>query len=166
MRKFSSFFKILLAISLCFLALFTSGGYGPRTIGENGLYDIYGIIGPTKNDAEIPVFSKKNIKYIVWHEFSHSFVNPTTEKYSSEINDYEDLFKPIKNVMEKQAYGNWQTCVNEHIVRAIATRLSYIHDGKIAGDNLIIHEKSRGFYYINFAISYQHKLRPINFKFT
>lgn len=132
--------------------LFHSGGYGPRIIGENGLYDIYGIIGPTKEDAGTPGFSKKNIKYIVWHEFSHSFVNPTTERYKDEINKYEELFEPIKNIMEDQAYGQWQTCVNEHIVRAITARLTYIHDGEAAGDNLIVREKSKGFFYIEHLI--------------
>ncbi len=130
-----------------------SGGYGPRIKGENGLYDIYGIIGPenvmVEDGKRIPKYSSENIRYLVWHEFSHSFVNPTTEKYLNEINKYDNLYSRIRKIMESQAYPSWEICVNEHIVRAVTTRLSYIHLGKAAGEQALAMERSRGFYYID-----------------
>ncbi len=134
--------------------MFHSGGYGPRVKGENGLYDIYGIIGPgdirvEEDDKSIPVFSGETIRYIVWHEFSHSFVNPVTEKHLIEINKYNNLYSKISKIMKSQAYTTWEICVNEHIVRAVTTRLTYIHLGKAAGDQVLANEKKWGFYYID-----------------
>lgn len=127
--------------------MFHNGGYGPGVKGENGLLDIYGIIGPfdTVRNEEgkmVPVYSSDTLRYLVWHEFGHSFVNPTTEKYVDEINKYSNLYPPIKDIMQSQAYGTWETCVNEHIVRAVTTRLTYIHLGKAYGDITLANEKT------------------------
>lgn len=135
-----------------------SGGYGPRVQGENGLYDVYGIIGPKKvmsvegSLQQYPDFSVDTIQYLVWHEFSHSFVNPTTEKFSKEIQQYKKLYKPIESHMKRQAYSDWEISVNEHIIRAITTRLSYIHLGKEVGDQVLAYERSQGFYYIDLLV--------------
>lgn len=55
------------------------------------------------------------------HEFNHSFVNPLLK---SETNAalMESIGKELQKLsyigMRNQAYGNWQTVVNESIVRA------------------------------------------------
>ncbi|MFZ5353033.1 MAG: DUF4932 domain-containing protein [Bacillota bacterium] len=132
-----------------------TGGYGIRVKNANGQYDVYAFIGPmdiyTQNAGaynKLPSFSKEEIASLVWHEFSHSFVNPTTEKYSAEIYKYSKLFAPIKDIMSKQQYPEWLTCVNEHIVRAVTTRMAYIYGGKADGDASLHYEKSCGFYYV------------------
>ena len=41
------------------------------------------------------------------------------------VKDSELLFEPIKNRMSKQAYGSWETCVNEHeLLNLLDTLLS------------------------------------------
>ena len=55
------------------------------------------------------------------HEFNHSFVNPllNNEANASLIaNIGQKLHKFSAYAMERQAYTNWQTTVNESIVRA------------------------------------------------
>lgn len=130
-----------------------NGGYGPRVEADNGLYDIFGIIGPegTAEDSNgiIPMFSSESISNLVWHEFSHSFVNPTTDKYDDEINIYKNLYTKISSEMSAQAYVDWKTCVNEHIVRAVTTRLTYLNLGQDVGDVALANERNRGFYYID-----------------
>jgi hypothetical protein len=130
-----------------------NGGYGPSVEADNGLYDIFGIIGPegTKEDRNeiVPIFSGETISNLVWHEFSHSFVNPTTDKYDDEINKYKKLYTKISSEMSAQAYIDWKSCVNEHIVRAVTTRLTYLNLGQDAGDAALANERSRGFYYID-----------------
>lgn len=132
--------------------LLHAGGYGPKVEADNGLYDVYGIIGPdgiiNNDESVIPDYSSEAILYIVWHEFSHSFVNPTTEKFIDEISMYGDLYSKIEKQMESQAYTNWQTCVNEHIVRAITARLIYLNQGQSAYDSTIAKERANGFYYV------------------
>ncbi|KPU26305.1 hypothetical protein TR13x_10710 [Caloranaerobacter sp. TR13] len=93
------------------------GGYGIRIPGKDEKFDIFCVIPPVENLQYLTRF--------VWHEFSHSYVDPLAEENRDEINKYKDLFTPISNIMTKQAYGAWGTCVNEHIVRAVTSRLSY-----------------------------------------
>lgn len=129
--------------------LFHPGGFGPKIKNENGKYDIYSIQGPMSVETDIPVFGDKSeFRELVWHEFSHSFVNPIMEDYTIEINKYSKLFEPIAKQMTANAYGNWEGTVNEHIIRAVTSRLTLLHDGKTAYDTAIIIEKSRGFYYV------------------
>ncbi|WP_163195106.1 DUF4932 domain-containing protein [Clostridium thermarum] len=129
--------------------LFHPGGFGPRVKNENGNYDVYSIQGPMSVKGNIPMFGDKDsFKYLVWHEFSHSFVNPLTEENINEINRYVQLFNPIADDMSKQAYSTWEICVNEHIVRAVTSRLTYIHQGKDEYEKVIAYEKAKGFIYI------------------
>lgn len=123
-------------------------GYGPR-IKRGEKYDIYSIVGTDNIIDDIPKFEDISyFKYMIWHEFSHSFINPITDKHINEVNKYENLFEPIKDKMEKQGYSKWSTCVNEHIIRALTTRFYYIYDGKQAGDSALEKELILGFIYV------------------
>lgn len=132
--------------------LLHDGGYGPRVKADNGLYDVYGIIGPhgiiNNEDVLVPGYSAESIRYIVWHEFGHSFVNPTTEKFIDEINKYDNLYSKIEKQMKSQAYPNWEISVNEHIIRAITARLAYLNRGQSAYALTISNERKDGFYYV------------------
>ncbi|MCM1991256.1 DUF4932 domain-containing protein [Oceanirhabdus seepicola] len=129
--------------------LFHPGGFGPRVRNEEGSYDIYSIQGPSSTEKNIPMFGNvKSFKYLAWHEFSHSFVNPTTEENLDEINKYSKLYTPLAKAMNSQAYNTWETCVNEHIVRAVTSRLSYLNEGEKSYNKAINYEKSNDFYYV------------------
>jgi hypothetical protein len=93
--------------NLILAPLFHSGGYGPRVKTDGGNYDIYGIIGPHDVKDGIPQYNKEIIRYIAWHEFGHSFVNPATSRYIDEINKYSKLYDPISIKMASQAYAQW-----------------------------------------------------------
>jgi hypothetical protein len=54
----------------------------------------------------------------------------------------------LGEVMRRQAYGNWESTVNEHIVRAVTTRLAYLHYGAEAGDRALRGEQERGFIHV------------------
>jgi hypothetical protein len=128
--------------------LFHSGGFGPRVERKTGQYDIYHIGGPHGVFEEIPLFGNAQyMQHLAWHEFGHSFVNPTTEKFHEQINQYIKLFDPISQQMKDMAYSSWETCVNEHLVRAVTTRLTYIERDKQAGDKALQGELNRSFFY-------------------
>jgi hypothetical protein len=128
--------------------LFT-GGFGPRIERSDGKYDVYSILGPMNMKDGQPAFgSEESFRHIAWHEFSHSFVNPTTAKFSKEIDKYKTLYEPISGKMKGQAYPDWQTCVNEHIVRAVTTRLTSREISSEAGAQALDREKARGFAYV------------------
>jgi len=116
------------------------GGYGIKIPYNEKEHGIYGVLPPV-NDTE-------GFSSWIWHEFSHSYVDSFTEKNRKEINKYSDLYNPIKVDMIKQAYGNWQTTVNEHIVRAVTVKLVVDTFGKEYEEKHILHNKNRGFAYI------------------
>ena len=50
--------------------------------------------------------------------------------------------------MRRQAYPNWHIAVNEHIVRAITTRLAYLEGGTKVGQHALEQEEGKGFIYV------------------
>jgi hypothetical protein len=129
--------------------MFHNGGYGPKVENKDGSYDVYSIQGPAGVKDNIPMFGNEGgFRYIALHEFSHSFINDLTEKNKAEVTKYSKLYEPMKEKMTKQAYTTWESCVNEHIVRAVVLRLTYIHSGKEAYDKLMDFENGNGFSYV------------------
>ncbi len=118
-----------------------SGAYGIRILGKDEKFDTFCIIPPVENSQYLTSF--------VWHEFSHSYVNPLTEESKNEVDKYKDLYAPISNIMTEQAYRTWETCVNEHIVRAVTSRLCYKVFGEKSAKEEIKWHKERGFLYID-----------------
>lgn len=118
-----------------------AGGYGIRIPQENDKYDVYSVI--------CPINDEKYLSSFVWHEFSHSYVNPLTEEYLSKVSKYENLFKPICDKMNNQAYGKWEICVNEHIVRAVTSKLSSKVFGDGVGNSELRKHKLKSFFYID-----------------
>jgi DNA-dependent RNA polymerase auxiliary subunit epsilon len=130
--------------------MFSAGGYGPRIMRENGKYDIYSIQGSYSMEGDIPLFgSADSFRGLAYHEFSHSFVNPLTEKYIDEVNRYRKLYDPISEIMRKSAYPSWEICVNEHIVRAVTARLFLKHDSEEMYNSILSEERANGFFYID-----------------
>ncbi len=163
-----------LSYNIILAPLFHPGGFGPRIDREgdsnpvfnfiNSLqylifnqwsgkrYEIYNICGPTGVENGIPSFgTQEGFRQLAWHEFGHSFVNPLSESLKNriKISEYSSLFAPIREKMEREGYNNWETCVNEHIVRAVTSRLTFLHFGKQAGEDELRDQKSRGFVYID-----------------
>ncbi len=103
------------------LAMLNGGNcYGARCRAVDGREELYSIIGVWKTDEQgLPVFDPWVLGTIV-HEFCHSYVNPLTSKYKTEIDKYAKLFEPISGQMRRHAYPTWEICVNEHIVRALS----------------------------------------------
>lgn len=120
------------------------GNYGPRIKAKNSSYDIYNIMAPRGSKENIPMFRND----ILFHELSHSYINPLTDKYYDKVWLYEDLFNPIKSKMDKMAYGTWEITVNEHLVRAADIIMSEKAFGKMSTFSRIQEEISNGFIYI------------------
>lgn len=126
------------------------GGYGPRILAANGKYDIFSCNHATNEKDGIPYLSRLNLSYYVWHEFSHSFVNPLTSKYYDEVAKTEILFEPIREHMANMAYTDWHICVNEHIIRAVNLRLfeKHISTSESEYEKMLYRELSEKFIYI------------------
>lgn len=140
--KQNSYNVILVALSIA--------GYGPNIDAGNGKLDVYNIVGFNHSINGIPAYGdEQTFKYMVWHEFSHSFVNPLVDNYYSEFEKYKRLEKPILSIMGNLGYGNWNTILCEHIVRAITTSFSLSKYGKEKADLALKEEKDQGFIYLD-----------------
>lgn len=126
-----------------------SGGYGPSIPSGNGKKDLYACLSlDWKGRDSIPYLNRTNFQYYLWHEFSHSFVNPEVEKYPEIVERTSALFKPIQENMSRQVYKNWMTCINEHIVRAVNIRLTEKYIGQAEADRILKNELNNHFVYI------------------
>lgn len=126
-----------------------ANNYGPKIKNDNGSYDLYSVLGSNGIENDLPMFSDDTyFKYIVRHEFGHSFVNYLATENIEEVNKYAKLYEPIKTAMEQQAYTTWDTCLNEHIVRAVVIRLTDIHGTKEEVNEYLQMEKKCSFIYV------------------
>ncbi|MDY7107870.1 MAG: DUF4932 domain-containing protein [Planctomycetota bacterium] len=129
--------------------LFHPGGFGPRIAHEDGRSDIFSVCGPRGAENDLPVFgTSDDFRYLVWHEFSHSFVNPVVDAHGEQVDARLKLMAPIGEAMRRQAYPQWRTCVYEHIVRAATCRFAFRTRGEAAGQKAVADEKKRSFLYI------------------
>ena len=137
-----------LSYNLIAAPLFHAGGYGPEIETDSGKH-IFSIQGPSSSKEGIPVFGDKAwFEYVTLHEFSHSFVNPTTSTFNKEIYNSSELFTPIEKIMKQQNYSNWETCVNEHLVRTNVARMNYLLNGEKSKNKVLQNEYNQGFIYI------------------
>lgn len=124
------------------------GGFGPH-VDRSGQIDVYSILCPFDSEmrGEIPMYgTASTFRLLLRHEFSHSYVNRITDMNLDEVMELENLLKPIRAEMEAMKYGSWITCLNEHLVRAVTTRLAYM-DSEREGDKALEREVDQGFIY-------------------
>ena len=113
--------------------------YNVDFIHPNGQKFTYAIIGSAYMDSlGLPIYDK----YLntLLHEFNHSFVNPII--YDNEKafkKSGEKIYKHFKNlkIATNDAYGNWQSMLNESLVRAAA--IKYLKDNEY--DQQVINDR-------------------------
>ncbi|NOU47161.1 MAG: DUF4932 domain-containing protein [Bacteroidales bacterium] len=127
------------------------GNFGPKVKYPDSKEDTYAIMGTWFIDStNKPFYSVDNCLPTLIHEFNHSYVNHLTKKYER---DFESsgtkLFDLVKAGMGSQHYTNWQTILNESLVRASVIRYMLKHnpDGKEA-KNQLISEFGKGFFWM------------------
>ena len=126
------------------------GGFGPHIGRPGGPYDVYTLIGPTGALRGMPQYEPRDhLLQIVWHEFSHAFINPLSEKFYPELMGNAGLYAPISEQMARLGYTHWLDCANEHLIRAVAARLVHHHVSPEAGRQALREESGRGFRYIH-----------------
>ena len=105
------------------LNLLGKGNFGPG-LQTQKRQELYAIISPSASAGNLPAFDLNEVHYLVWHEFSHSFVNPLIDQHFEQYQQSEKLFLPIQKSMEAQAYTDWRVTLKEHLVRAVTCRLA------------------------------------------
>ncbi|KAA2243788.1 DUF4932 domain-containing protein [Chitinophaga agrisoli] len=98
------------------------GNFGPSVQTPEGR-QLYAVISTNGSQGDLPSFTPSFSTYdLIYHEFSHSFINYLV--HAADVAPTEHLWEPIKQSMAQQAYDNWLTVVQEHLVRAATIRLA------------------------------------------
>jgi hypothetical protein len=131
--------------------LLLDGGFGPRIRRKTGALETYAIIGPVYNSVgQVNFGDYQRLQNLIVHEFAHSLINPLSEQHPDLIQSYSGKFDTAlrEAMLEQGAYDNWQTVVDEHVVRAVTARVAAKTRGADAGAAAVADEVSRGFLYV------------------
>ena len=103
--------------------------YGFSVKRTDGDEEIYAIMGAWSVDGEgMAIFPMEDYVPVLLHEFNHSFVNNLTARHREAFRDSgERLFAVYGDAMRMQAYDNWETVLNEALVRAAVIKYMYDH---------------------------------------
>ncbi|SDL71781.1 protein of unknown function [Salinimicrobium catena] len=127
------------------------GNYGRSVDLPNGEREVYAIMGTWKTDTTgMAAYTLESHFPTLLHEFNHSFVNyllnndPAPFRKNGEI-----IYETVKEKMRRGGYGNWQTVLNEALVRAAV--IQYMKDHGYAEEEIqkeITEQLNRGFIWI------------------
>ncbi|MDN3707021.1 DUF4932 domain-containing protein [Myroides ceti] len=132
------------------------GNYGPSINLPNGKRDVYAIMGTWKTDSlGMAEFTIENYFPTLLHEFNHSFVNYLLQKNPEPFRaNGEKIYKVVAGEMQNQAYADWETMVNEALVRAAV--IKYMKDHHFSKEEIekeTNEQLNRGFIWIEDLLS-------------
>lgn len=119
-----------------------------------GNFGIYFQNSVTQKADIFSVFSSDDFSLspaILLHEYSHSFINPLTEKYHDIVQKHQgtyDILAQYKLPNYQSGYEGWEECVNEHLVRAMAIHILRKCQYPELADQLLNNDLYCGYRYI------------------
>ena len=130
--------------------------YGPAYQVPNGEKEVYAIMGTWQTDnTGMAIFEVNTYFPALLHEFNHSFVNPLLfQNKKVFMTSGEKIFEVVKDDMRSQAYGNWETMLNEALVRASVIKyfIDHGYDNTITG-KMLNEESNKGFLWIKALVA-------------
>lgn len=132
------------------------GNYGPSITLPNGKREVYAIMGTWQTDSVgMADFTINNYFPTLLHEFNHSFVNYLLDKNPQPFRKSgAKIYKVLAKEMQNQAYGTWETMLNEALVRAAV--IKYMKDHKFTKQEIeeeTTEQLNRGFVWIEELVS-------------
>ena len=132
---------------------FTNGGgnYGPSRQLAGQPKEVFAICGYYVTPETGKAY-ENGLDYAstLIHEFNHSFVNYLYKNNSAILDPIgQELYNLSEFSMNRQAYGNGETVVNESIVRAAV--IMYMHDNGFTAEQIedeLYDQVSRGFHWM------------------
>ncbi len=114
-----------------------------------GAVDIYTINGhcAVSQGEPVPSFSARDMGYRAWHEVLHTLIDPITQSHKARLEPVSGLYALMKGRARDQYRGpqGWLHIVDEHVIRALTSRLTAVTFGEEAGNEKLAYEKSEGF---------------------
>lgn len=127
------------------------GNYGPKLKYPDSKEETYAIMGTGYIDStNNPFFTVENYLPTLIHEFNHSYVNYLTKIYEKYFESSgAKLYDLVKTGMGSMHYTNWQTMMNEALVRASVVRYMLKHNpNSKTAKNQLMSEFGKGFFWI------------------
>ncbi len=127
------------------------GNYGVTRQLKGRKKDVFAIVGYFVNEEDVPMYNKRYLPTLI-HEFNHSFINHYLDenKYPEHVKQLETaantLYMNSLMSMSQQAYGSWQTMINESLVRAAV--ICYMLDNEFEKEdirNVLLEQVQRNF---------------------
>jgi hypothetical protein len=116
---------------------------------EDGSFDIYSIIGHSRVRRGTPEFlvTEAELSNTVWHEAAHTVVDAVTQSHAARIEPLKSLYGLMSGLAKNkyQGPGGWLHMVDEHVIRAVTSRLALSCRGRRAGEKALRGEKEDGF---------------------
>lgn len=129
----------------------TNGNYGNNN--ANSVFASIGVNEEQVDEEDIYKYGDFNLSCLLYHEFSHSIINPLTDEYNL-ISNEDHIFDKVKERMQIKAYNKNSTILNEHIIRALTSRYIFFCNKKeVRYQRKIKEEKDKGFLYIENVIN-------------
>lgn len=125
--------------------LFSHGNYGIKVKDSDGQENIYAILAGFHLED---MLTKELIINLLWHEFSHSFVNHLADVFEDESSTLDVYFKSMDKFISKTPYNELKYFLGELIVRAITIRLIYRNISEDLAYEFIKRDKEFGFIHI------------------
>ncbi len=120
-------FRLILGVAL---------GYGNYGLVREDKEVFYSIIGCGENvDLQKDPFYDDKVPTII-HEYCHSFINPVTAQNKDLFqNAGSILYSKNKKEMNNQAYGDWESVINESLVRAFV--IKYMKENNFSREKVL-----------------------------
>ncbi len=119
------------------------GGFGVR-VGDEKQAEAYFLMAPNSEESFFP---PNGFQELLWHEFSHSFVNTITQKNSDLVAQCELSFNMVKPQMNKINYGECGIFVDESLVRSVVARLVLDSGNEARYQEILNEQEALGFIY-------------------
>lgn len=116
---------------------------------DDGSFDIYSVVGHTGVESGRPLFalSTDELSGTVWHEVAHTVVDEVTQEHAEALMPLRPLYG-LMSGLAREKYrgpGGWLHMVDEHVIRAVTSRLALRRGGEQAGRQALLGEKKEGF---------------------
>lgn len=124
--------------------------YGPGVFPAGKKKIVYAIMGCwTFDETSQPLFSRNDYLPTLIHEFNHSFVNHILEEDGNEklLEASGKILLDSQQIeMKRQAYEDWQSVINESVVRACVVRYLIDHqsDDQVVQAE-VLEQQNKGF---------------------
>jgi len=143
-----SFFGVVPTGSFTVIPSMINGpaSYGPTYRDADGKEHFYAIVGVnTVDDHGMPVIDSESLELVI-HEFSHSFVNHLVAARRGSFDAAAgSMYGKVETAMNRMAYNDWETMINESLVRVAVIRYFQSHEGTEAAEEQIQEEVKRSF---------------------